>query len=75
MFKLHVLNVDSWEVPVTAGPTSQVAEDKPRVRLLGSKITGNETKCWAVVAVADASKRESNVLRVLCAKLDFEMTR
>lgn len=58
VFMLQLVYDDSRNVPVSAGPSSQVAENSLRIRKLESRIAEKKFKCVAAVAVADASKRK-----------------
>lgn len=75
MSKLHLRYEDSRKVPTSTGPPSQVGEDNPRARELGSRITEKEIKRVAAVAAADASKWELDSPRVWCVELDSEVSR
>lgn len=75
VFKQQLLYEGSRNVLIPAGPSSQVAENIPRVRELGSQIMGKRTKRVGAVALDKANKRELVALLVWCAKLDSETTR
>lgn len=62
MSKVQLLYEDSGKVPVSAGLSSQFAENSPRARELESQIARKKIERAAVVAFADASKRKLDAL-------------